>query len=322
MQVAIVGLGRMGANMARRLLKGSHEVVVYNRSRDKADELAREGAVAAYSLEEAVRKLEPPRVVWLMLPAGDITENHIEELKGLLESGDIIVEGGNSNYKDDIRRFKELAECGIAYLDAGVSGGIWGLDVGYCTMVGGERETFKKIEPLLKTLAPEEGYLYCGPSGAGHFVKMVHNGIEYGMMQAYAEGFEILKAGPYGEDLNMGEVSHLWNQGSVVRSWLLELCEDAFKKDPELSEIRGFVEDSGEGRWTVQQAIESGVPAPVITASLFERFRSRMENTFADRVLAAMRKEFGGHAVMKKGDETKLSPKGAGQVSHSKGDKE
>lgn len=321
MQVAIVGLGRMGANMARRLLKGSHDVVVYNRSRDKSDELAKEGAVAAYSLKEAVSKIEPPRVVWLMLPAGDITEDHIGELKGLLDRGDIIVEGGNSNFKDDVRRFKELADCGITYLDAGVSGGIWGLDVGYCTMVGGEREAFEKIEPLLKTLAPKEGYLYCGPSGAGHFVKMIHNGIEYGMMQAYAEGFEILKASPYGEGLDMGEVSHLWNQGSVVRSWLLELCEDAFKKDPELSEIRGFVEDSGEGRWTVQQAVELGVPAPVITASLFERFRSRMENTFADRVLAAMRKEFGGHAVVRKGDETGLSSEGAGKMSHSKGDK-
>lgn len=321
MQVAIVGLGRMGANMARRLLKGSHDVVVYNRSRDKSDELAKEGAVAAYSLEEVISKLDAPRVVWLMLPAGDITESHISELKTLLDRGDIIVEGGNSNYKDDVRRFKELAESDITYLDAGVSGGIWGLEVGYCTMVGGEKEAFKKIEPLIKTLAPESGYLYCGPSGAGHFVKMIHNGIEYGMMQAYAEGFEILKAGPYGEGLNMGEVSHLWNQGSVVRSWLLELCEDAFNKDPELSEIRGFVEDSGEGRWTVQQAIESGVPAPVITASLFERFRSRMENTFADRVLAAMRKEFGGHAVVKEGAGTRLSSKGAGKVSHSKGDK-
>lgn len=321
MQLAIVGLGRMGANMARRLVKGHHEVVVYNRSRDKVDELAREGAVAAYSLKDAISKLDAPRVVWLMLPAGDITEKHILELRGLLESGDIIVEGGNSNYKDDVRRFKELDQCGISYLDAGVSGGIWGLDVGYCTMVGGEREAFEKVEPVFKTLAPEKGYLYCGHSGAGHFVKMVHNGVEYGMMQAYAEGFEILKAGPYGEGLNMGEVSQLWNQGSVVRSWLLELCEDAFKKDPELSEIRGFVEDSGEGRWTVQQAIESGVPAPVITASLFERFRSRMENTFTDRVLAAMRKEFGGHAVIKEGAQVNRSSKGAGPVTHSKGDK-
>ena len=206
-------------------------------------------------------------------------------------------------------------------MDVGVSGGIWGLEIGYCMMMGGEREVFEHLEPIFKTLAPENGYLYCGPTGAGHFVKMVHNGIEYGMMQAYAEGFEILKASPYGDELEMGEVSHLWNQGSVVRSWLLELCEDAFKKDPELSEIRGFVEDSGEGRWTVQQAIESGVPAPVITASLFERFRSRMENTFADRVLAAMRKEFGGHAVVKEGTQSKLSSNGAGQVTHSKGEK-
>jgi len=202
-----------------------------------------------------------------------------------------------------------------------VSGGIWGLEVGYCTMLGGEKEAFMHIEPLLKSLAPEEGYLYCGPAGAGHFVKMVHNGIEYGMMQAYAEGFEILKASDYGDGLKMGEVSHLWNRGSVVRSWLLELCEDAFNKDPELSGIKGYVEDSGEGRWTVQQAVESGVPAPVITLSLFERFRSRMENTFSDRVLAAMRREFGGHSVVKEGEAPSKQSSGAGKTAHSKADK-
>ena len=322
MQIAIIGLGRMGANMARRLLKGRHEVIVYNRSREETDELVAEGAVGAYSLEEVVEKLIPPRVVWPMLPAGDIVEQHIKEFSELLDKGDILVEGGNSYYKDDIRRAKELAEKGIRYMDAGVSGGIWGLKVGYCTMVGGERETFEHIEPILKTLAPEEGYLYCGPTGAGHFVKMVHNGVEYGMMQAYAEGFEILKASPYGEGLDMGEVSHLWNQGSVVRSWLLELCEEAFGKDPELKDIKGYVEDSGEGRWTVQQAVESGVPAPVITASLFERFRSRMENTFADRVLAAMRREFGGHAVVKKGEEMERGAAGVGKVTHARAEKD
>lgn len=322
MQIAIIGLGRMGANMARRLLKGGHQVLVYNRHSEKTDELVSEGAIGAYSLEEVVEKLEPPRIVWLMLPAGEITDNHVGQFASLLDKGDILVEGGNSYYKDDVRRASALAEKGINYIDAGVSGGIWGLEVGYCTMVGGEKKGFDYIEPLLKTLAPREGYLYCGPSGAGHFVKMVHNGIEYGMMQAYAEGFEILKGSPYGDDLNMGRVSHLWNQGSVVRSWLLELCEDAFSKDPELEDIRGYVEDSGEGRWTVQQAVESGVPAPVITLSLFERFRSRMENTFADRVLAAMRREFGGHAVVRKGEESRSTSKGAGKASHSRADKE
>ncbi|MDH3973605.1 MAG: decarboxylating 6-phosphogluconate dehydrogenase [Deltaproteobacteria bacterium] len=322
MQLAIVGLGRMGANMARRLLKGGHEVMVYNRSPEKTDELVSEGAGGCYSLEEVAHRLKPPRIIWLMLPAGEIVDNHIKEFTKYIDKGDIIVEGGNSYYKDDTRRSEILAKKGIVYIDAGVSGGIWGLEIGYCTMVGGEKEAFNHIEPILKTLAPEGGYLHCGPSGAGHFVKMVHNGVEYGMMQAYAEGFEILKGSPYGNKLDMGRVSHLWNRGSVVRSWLLELCEEAFSKDPELEEIRGYVEDSGEGRWTVQQAVESGVPAPVITLSLFERFRSRMENTFADRVLAAMRREFGGHAVVRKGEESKLTSKGAGAVSHARADKE
>ncbi|MBE9504537.1 MAG: decarboxylating 6-phosphogluconate dehydrogenase [Proteobacteria bacterium] len=321
MQIAIVGLGRMGANMARRLLGGEHDVIVYNRSRSKTDELVKEGATGAYSLEEVVEKLESPRVVWLMLPSGSIVDEHIEKFSDLLAKGDIVIEGGNSYYKDDIRRSDELGKKELVYLDAGVSGGIWGLEVGYCTMVGGPKESFDYIEPLLKTLAPEEGYLYCGPVGAGHFVKMVHNGVEYGMMQAYAEGFEILKASPYGDDLKMEEVSHLWNRGSVVRSWLLELCEDAFKKDPLLNEIEGYVEDSGEGRWTVQQAVETGVPAPVITLALFERFRSRMENTFGDRVLAAMRREFGGHAVVKKGEDSGKKSAGAGRVLHAKADK-
>ena len=300
MEIAMIGLGRMGMNMARRLMGGGHEVVAYNRTRDKVDELAREGATPAYSLSEVVDKLEAPRAVWIMLPAGKPVDDTIDQLKGLLDPGDIIIEGGNSYYKDYIRRSAELEPTGILYLDAGVSGGIWGLEIGYCTMVGGPRESFEQLEPIFKTLAPEEGYLYCGGPGAGHFVKMVHNGIEYGMMQAYGEGFEIMEASPYGPELDYSEVAHLWNQGSVIRSWLLELAEDAFAKEARLEDITGHVDDSGEGRWTVQQAIETGVPAPVITASLFARFRSRQENSFANRVLAALRREFGGHGVKKK----------------------
>ena len=287
-------------NMARRLLGGGHEVIVWNRSRDKTDELVSEGATGVYSLEEVVDKLEKPRAVWIMLPAGKPVDDTIGKLKKLLEPGDTIIEGGNSYYKDDIRRAEELKSAGIAYVDAGVSGGIWGLEIGYCTMVGGPREKFDHLEPFFKSLAPEEGYLYCGPTGAGHFVKMIHNGIEYGMMQAYGEGFEILEASPYGPDLDYAQVAHLWNQGSVIRSWLLELAEEAFKNDARLEEITGHVDDSGEGRWTVQQAIDTAVPAPVITESLFARFRSRQENSFSNRVLAALRREFGGHAVKKK----------------------
>ena len=300
MQIAMIGLGRMGMNMARRLLGGGHEVVAYNRSRDKVDEIVGEGAIGAYSLQEVVNRLEPPRCVWIMLPAGKPVDYTIRALTGLLEPGDTIIEGGNSYYKDDIRRADELEPAGIAYVDAGVSGGIWGLEVGYCTMVGGPRERFDHLEPVFKTLAPEEGYLYCGPTGAGHFVKMVHNGIEYGMMQAYGEGFEILEASEYGPALDYAQVSHLWNQGSVIRSWLLELAEEAFKNDARLDEITGHVDDSGEGRWTVQQAIDTSVPAPVITLSLFARFRSRQDNSFSNRVLAALRREFGGHAVKKR----------------------
>jgi 6-phosphogluconate dehydrogenase len=295
----MIGLGKMGMNMARRLLGGGHEVIAYNRSRDKTDELVKEGAMGTYSLEEVVQKLQPPRAVWIMLPAGKPVDDTIGQLKELLEPGDIIIEGGNSYYRDDIRRTEELEPTGIAYVDAGVSGGIWGLQIGYCTMVGGPRDTFEHLEPIFKTLAPEEGYLYCGETGAGHFVKMVHNGIEYGMMQAYGEGFEILEASRYARDLNYSELAHLWNQGSVIRSWLLELAEDAFVHDTRLEDITGFVEDSGEGRWTVQQAIETAVPAPVITASLFARFRSRQESSFSNRVLASLRRAFGGHAVVK-----------------------
>jgi 6-phosphogluconate dehydrogenase len=298
-ELAIIGLGRMGMNMARRLLKGNHQVIAYNRTPNKTDEIVKEGAIGAYSLSDLTEKLSLPRVVWLMLPAGPIIDNHLDQLKDLLSHGDMVIDGGNTYYKDDIRRAEVLADKGIRFVDAGVSGGIWGLEVGYCTMVGGTRENYEYLEPIFKTLAPEDGYLYCGPTGAGHFVKMVHNGIEYGMMQAYGEGFEILEASSYAESLNYAEVAHLWNQGSVIRSWLLELAEEAFKKDGKLSDIRGYVEDSGEGRWTVQQAVETAVAAPVIALSLLQRFRSRKGDTFSDKVLAALRREFGGHAVVK-----------------------
>ncbi len=303
MQLAMIGLGRMGMNMARRLLAGGHSVVAFNRTRDKTDQLVGEGAHAAYSLSEVVERLSPPRIVWLMLPAGEIIDEHIDHLKELLEPGDIVVDGANTYYKDDIRRSRTLAERSIEYLDVGVSGGIWGLKLGYSLMIGGTEGVFRAIEVVFQTLAPKDGYLYCGGPGAGHFVKMVHNGIEYGMMQAYGEGFQLLEASPYAESLDFGQVAHLWNQGSVVRSWLLELAEDAFRQDPTLTGITGYVEDSGEGRWTVQQAVESSVAIPVIALSLFQRFRSRQKDPFADRVLAALRREFGGHSVVHAGGE-------------------
>ncbi|MBI5967211.1 MAG: decarboxylating 6-phosphogluconate dehydrogenase [Deltaproteobacteria bacterium] len=299
MQIGMIGLGRMGMNMARRLLKGGRKVVAYNRTRDRTIEIAKYGARGAYSLEELVNTLKPPRIVWLMLPAGRPVDQFIGQLGGLLSKGDIIVEGGNSFYKDDIRHAQELRPLGIHYLDVGVSGGIWGLKIGYCLMIGGEQKIYRYLEPIFETLAPKDGYLYCGETGAGHFAKMIHNGIEYGMMSAYGEGFELLQASPYGKNLDLAKVAHLWNQGSVVRSWLLELAEAALKKDKNLSSIKGYVEDSGEGRWTVQQAVDMAVPAPVISASLFQRFRSRQTDSFSDKILAALRKEFGGHAVVK-----------------------
>jgi 6-phosphogluconate dehydrogenase len=298
MKLAMIGLGRMGMNMARRLLRGGHHVVAYNRSPEKTEELVSEGATGAFSLEEVIQNLEPPRVVWLMLPAGRVVDDHIEALSLMLAPDDILIDGGNSYYKDDIRRAESLARKNIHYIDAGVSGGIWGLKIGYCTMIGGERDSYEHIEPILTTLAPQNGYLYCGKTGSGHFVKMVHNGIEYGMMQAYGEGFEILSASEYAKEFNYGDIAHLWNQGSVIRSWLLELAEQAFRKENELSDVRGYVQDSGEGRWTVLQAIETGVPAEVITLSLMRRFRSRQQDPFAERVLAALRREFGGHATV------------------------
>ncbi|MBW2217029.1 MAG: decarboxylating 6-phosphogluconate dehydrogenase [Deltaproteobacteria bacterium] len=298
MQLAMVGLGRMGMNMARRLLRGGHEVVAYNRSKQKTDTLVKEGAIGAYSLKETVEKLTPPRIIWIMLPAGSTVDEHIHQFKELLSPGDIIVDGGNTNYRDDIQRAGLLSDKKIHFVDAGVSGGIWGLEKGYCLMIGGEKEIFGHLDPIFKTLAPDDGYLYCGAIGSGHFVKMVHNGIEYGMMQAYGEGFQILEASQYSESLDFAAISHLWNQGSVVRSWLLELAEAAFSKDGKLSDIRGYVEDSGEGRWTVQQAIDSGVSAPVIALSLMQRFRSKEKDSFSDKVVAALRREFGGHGVV------------------------
>ncbi len=296
MELGLIGLGRMGANMAIRLLRGGHRVVVYNRTFEKARELAdAHGAVAAPTLEELVQALPAPRVVWLMLPAGSATDEYIDRLIPLLQPGDILIDGANNNYRASIAHAAQLAAHGIRFLDAGVSGGIWGLELGYCTMVGGDPDTFAYIEPVLRTLAPPDGYMLCGPHGAGHFVKMIHNGIEYGMMQAYAEGFEILRQSRY--DFDLQRISHLWNQGSVVRSWLLELAERAFARDPGLDTIRGYVEDSGEGRWTVQEAIDLDVPAPIITLSLQMRFRSRQEDSFSARVLAALRQQFGGHAV-------------------------
>jgi len=299
MKIGLLGLGRMGMNMARRLLKGDHKVFVYNRTIKKVKQIEKEGAIGSESVQELVKKIKPPRVVWVMLPAGNVTDKHIDILKGLLSSGDIIVEGGNSYYRDDIRRAQNLKPLGIHYLDVGVSGGIWGLKVGYCTMIGGDEADFNHIEPLLKTLSPKDGYLYCGPTGCGHFVKMVHNGIEYALMEAYGEGFEILEASPYKEYMDYKKISHLWNQGSVVRSWLLSLLESAFEKDPKLETIKGWVEDSGEGRWTAIQAVESGVSADVIVHSLFKRFQSRKNDLFSNKILAALRNEFGGHPVIK-----------------------
>ncbi|MBE3557908.1 MAG: decarboxylating 6-phosphogluconate dehydrogenase [Ktedonobacteraceae bacterium] len=295
MDIGFIGLGRMGANMVRRLLRDGHRVVAWNRTASKTQEIVTEGAEGAYSLQELAEKLQTPRTVWVMVPAGQATDEMINDLVPLLSRGDIIIDGGNSNYKDSIRHSKELAEKGLNFMDAGTSGGVWGLQVGYCMMVGGEQAVFQHVEPILKSLAPKDGYLHCGPAGAGHFVKMVHNGIEYGLMQAYGEGFEILQASQY--DFDLRAIAHLWNQGSVVRSWLLELAERAFAEDRDLSRIKGYVEDSGEGRWTVQQAIDTNVPAPIITLSLLERFRSRQDESFSAKVLAALRNQFGGHAV-------------------------
>ncbi|MBF0525089.1 MAG: decarboxylating 6-phosphogluconate dehydrogenase [Deltaproteobacteria bacterium] len=298
MKLAMVGLGRMGMNMARRLLQRGHELAAYNRTPEKTDEIVKAGATGVYALADLPAVLAPPRLVWLMLPAGAPVDQHLEQLAGILSAGDTVVDGGNTHFKDDIRRKAILSDKSINFMDVGVSGGIWGLQEGYCLMIGGSRESYQELEPVFESLAPPDGYLYCGPTGAGHFVKMVHNAIEYGMMQAYAEGFDILDKSPYRDSLNYSRLSHLWNRGSVIRSWLLELAESAFAQDPGLDAIRGYVDDSGEARWAVDQAMESGVPAYVTALSLFARFRSRDADSFADKVLAALRREFGGHAVL------------------------
>ena len=296
MELGMIGLGRMGSNMTRRLLAGGHHVVVYDPIPEAVETLAGQGAVGATSLAELARKLTRPRPVWIMVPSGEPTESTINTLAAELSPGDIIIDGGNSNYKDSLRRAAALSEKGVAFLDAGTSGGIWGLKEGYCLMVGGETEAFHRIEPILQTLAPSphQGYNHVGPSGAGHFVKMVHNGIEYGMMQAYAEGFELMQAKREFK-LNLPQIAQTWRHGSVVRSWLLDLTAAALDEDPKLESIEAYVEDSGEGRWTVQESIELAVPLPVITQSLQARFRSRQEQPFGVKLLAALRKQFGGH---------------------------
>ena len=292
----MVGLGKMGGNMVQRLLRGGHEVAVYDLNAEAVQKLAALGATAASSLEELAGALQAPRVVWVMVPAGDPTEQTLRSLAGLLQPGDVLIDGGNSNFHDSKRRAAELGARGIGFVDAGTSGGVWGLENGYCLMVGGSDESVRVCEPAFVTLAPENGYLHVGASGAGHFTKMVHNGIEYGLMQAYAEGFEILHKSEFGLDLE--RIAGLWQHGSVVRSWLLELLERAYAAEgQELERIRGWVADSGEGRWTVQTAIDLDVPAPVITLSLMARFASRQDESYGAQVLAALRNQFGGHAI-------------------------
>jgi len=327
MQIGIVGLGRMGANMARRLMRKGHEVAVYDLKQESVAALAKEGAVGATDFADLAKKLAKPRAVWLMVPAGSPTEETIEHLRPFLESGDSIIDGGNSFYKDDVRRSDSLRRQGIHYLDAGTSGGVWGIERGYCLMLGGDEGAVKRLEAIFESLAPgqgdippspgrekmqstaEKGFLYCGPSGAGHFVKMIHNGIEYGVMQAYAEGFDILR-GASSEALNEGyrynfnapDIAELWRRGSVIGSWLLDLTAMALAEDPELARFTGVVQDSGEGRWTIQAAIEEAVSAEVLTAALFARFRSRQEHTFAEKMLSAMRNKFGGHVEIYPGN--------------------
>lgn len=320
MQLGMVGLGRMGGNMVRRLMRGGHQCVVSDLSPQNVSELAKEGATGSASLDDFVARLARPRAAWVMVPAGNATEQTVLALGNKFEAGDIIIDGGNSYFKDDIRRSQKLKDRGIHYVDVGTSGGVWGLERGYCMMIGGDQETATRLNPIFATLAPgmgnipktvgrekmkstaEEGYLYCGPSGSGHFVKMVHNGIEYGLMQAYAEGFDILRGAhsdnlPAGlsYDLNLADIAELWRRGSVISSWLLDLTAIALAADKSLDGFTGFVEDSGEGRWTIAAALEEGVSAEVLSAALYTRFRSRQEHTFAEKILSAMRKGFGGH---------------------------
>jgi 6-phosphogluconate dehydrogenase len=295
MELGFVGLGRMGGNMVTRLARGGHRVVAFDPSADAAARARQSGADVVASLAELPKALKPPRAVWVMVPAGEPTESTIRALAGILERGDTIIDGGNTRWKDDVRRGTELAARGLHYVDAGTSGGVWGLQNGYCLMVGGDKAAVDRLAPVFTTLAPPNGWLHVGAVGAGHYTKMIHNGIEYAMMQGYAEGFELMSASEYGLDLP--KIAALWNQGSVVRSWLLELAAAALAADPKLEGLKPWVEDSGEGRWTVEDAVDKAVPAPTITAALFARFRSRRDNSFADRLLAALRNQFGGHAV-------------------------
>jgi len=324
MQLGMVGLGRMGANMTRRLMRGGHTMVVSDLSAAAIKQIAGEGAVASSSLDDLVSKLNAPRAAWIMVPAGDPTEKTVRALLACMQSGDAIIDGGNSYYKDDVRRSKMCQEKGVHYIDVGTSGGVWGLERGYCMMIGGPKEAVARLDPIFKTLSPgcgdiprtpgreklggtaEDGYIHCGPSGSGHFVKMVHNGIEYGMMQAYAEGFDIFKNAISKElpeefryDLNLADIAEVWRRGSVVASWLLDLTAMALAENPTLSEYSGFVQDSGEGRWTIQAAIEEAVPTEVLSAALYTRFRSRQDHTFAEKMLSAMRQKFGGHVEPK-----------------------
>jgi 6-phosphogluconate dehydrogenase len=312
MQLGMVGLGRMGGNMVRRLIRGGHECVVYDLSPDNVKALESEGATGARSLDDFAERLSRPRAAWVMVPAGDATDETVAALGERFGEGDVIVDGGNTYFKDTLRRADDLSGMGIHYVDVGVSGGVWGLEGGYCMMIGGPREAVERLDPVLATLAPgvgdvertrgrrgepsrvEKGYLYCGPSGAGHFVKMVHNGIEYGVMQAYAEGFDLLKS-VGGYDLDVAEIAEVWRRGSVIRSWLLDLTAAALLKDGELESFSGYVEDSGEGRWTVLTAVEEAVPLDVLSTALYARFRSRQEHTFGEKILSAMRYQFGGH---------------------------
>lgn len=301
MEIGFVGLGKMGMNMVERLRRDDHRIVAFDLDENKLDEVRSHGAEGVKSLKDMVSALKPPRGVWVMVPAGAPTGKTVADLAAMMQPDDTIIDGGNTNYHDDIRRAEELSKRRIHYLDAGTSGGIWGLKIGYCLMIGGEEQIFRRFDPIFKTLAPRDGYAYMGASGAGHYVKMIHNGIEYGLMQAYAEGFECMSKSPY--QLDLAGIAKLWGQGSVVRSWLLELAADALEKDPGLARVKGYVEDSGEGRWTVLDAIEKDVSAPAITAALFRRFRSRAdkgaEGTFGEKLIAALRNEFGGHAVVK-----------------------
>jgi 6-phosphogluconate dehydrogenase len=310
MKLAMIGLGRMGGNMTERLLRNGHQVVAFDRAPDVVAKYAKLGATPANDLAGVLSSLQSPRIVWIMVPAGKPVDDTIATLVGSMQRGDIIIDGGNSNFHDTMRRAKDLASRGISFIDAGTSGGIWGLENGYCLMVGGADDAVATCEPIFRALAPTDGYAHVGPPGCGHYVKMIHNGIEYGMLQAYAEGYEILHASKDFPKLDLHQIAEVWQHGSVVRSWLNELAVTAFSRDAQLSDLKGFVADSGEGRWTVQEAIDVDVPAPVITLSLLMRFRSRQDDTFSGKVIAALRNEFGGHAVKEVGKQTPHSARG------------